>query len=106
MAVFRARLDVVDDMERALCAQGAAANPWYEGMEAIHQRMLAVLAQFGVTPYVPQGEMFDPALHEAVAVARLPDQAEGKIVEVIAPGYMLDGTVLRPAKVVAVKHSL
>lgn len=104
-AILRAWLDVVDDMERALCAQGASNNPWYEGMEAIHQRMLAVLAQFGVTPYVPQGEMFDPALHEAVATARLPNEPEGKIVEVVSTGYKLDGAVLRPAKVVAVKHS-
>ncbi|MCX8038423.1 MAG: nucleotide exchange factor GrpE [Candidatus Sumerlaeia bacterium] len=104
-AILRAWLDVVDDMERALCAQGASNNPWYEGMEAIHQRMLSVLAQFGVTPYVPQGEMFDPALHEAVATARLPGEPEGKIVEVVSTGYKLDGAVLRPAKVVAVKHS-
>jgi molecular chaperone GrpE len=102
--ILRAWLTVVDDMERALCAQGASANPWYEGMEAIHARMLAVLAQFGVRPFLPQGEAFDPDRHEAVATANLPDQPEGKIVEVVQTGYLLDGRVLRPAKVIAVKR--
>jgi molecular chaperone GrpE len=103
-AIFRAWLTIVDDLERALCAQGASSNPWYEGMEAIHERMLAVLAQFGVRPFVPQGETFDPACHEAVATANLPDQPEGKIVEVVTTGYLLDGKILRPARVIAVKH--
>jgi len=102
--ILREWLAVVDNMERALCAQGASENPWYEGMEAIHQQMLAVLAQFGVEPFVPMGEEFDPRRHEAVATANLPDQPEGKIVEVIQTGYLLDGEVLRPAKVIAVKH--
>jgi len=96
--IFRAWLSVVDDMERALCSQGASASPWYEGMEAIHARMLAVLDQFGVKPFVPTGETFDPDRHEAVATANLPDQPEGKIVEVVQAGYLLDGKVLRPAR--------
>jgi molecular chaperone GrpE len=101
--IFRAWLSVVDDMERALCSQGASASPWYEGMEAIHSRMLAVLDQFGVKPFVPQGETFDPNRHEAVATANLPGEPEGKIVEVVETGYLLDGKVLRPARVIAVK---
>jgi molecular chaperone GrpE len=91
-------------MERALCSQGASANPWYEGMEAIHERMLATLAQFGVRSFVPHGEKFSPDQHEAVATANLPNEPEGKIVEVVQAGYLLDGEVLRPAKVIAVRH--
>jgi len=102
--IFRAWLTVVDDMERALCSQGASSSPWYEGMDAIYGRMLSVLAQFGVQPFVPQGEMFDPARHDAVATANLPEEPEGKIIEVVETGYLLDGRVLRPAKVIAVKH--
>ena len=102
--ILRAWLSVVDDMERALCSQGASASPWYEGMEAIHARMLAVLDQFGVKPFVPTGETFDPDRHEAVATANLPDQPEGKIVEVVQTGYLLDGKVVRPARVIAVKR--
>ncbi len=100
--ILRAWLDVVDNMERALCANGASSNPWYEGMEAIHQQMLSVLAQFGCTPVVPTGDPFDPEKHEAVAAADLPDEPEGKIVEVTQTGYVLDGKVLRAPKVVVV----
>ena len=102
--VLRAWLEVVDNMERALCADGASSNPWYEGMEAIHQQMLDVLASFGCAPFVPMGEKFDPERHEAVATADLPDQPEGTIVEVTQTGYILDGKTLRPAKVIAVKR--
>lgn len=102
--IFREWLAVVDNMERALCSEGASSNPWYEGMEAIHQQMLSVMAKFGVKPFVPMGEKFDPRLHEAVATASLPDQPEGKIVEVVQTGYLIDDKVLRPAKVIAVKH--
>lgn len=102
--LLRAWLEVVDNMERALCAEGASSNPWYEGMEAIHQQMLEVLASFGAKPIVPMGEKFDPKFHEAVATATLPDLEEGTIVEVVQTGYTLDGRALRPAKVIAVKH--
>jgi len=103
-AIFRAWLSVVDDMERALCSQGASSSPWYEGMEAIYAHMLEVMERFGIRPLVAQGEKFDPRMHEAVATANLADEPEGKIVEVIQTGYLLDGEVLRPAKVIAVKH--
>ena len=102
--ILRSWLNVVDDMERALCAQGASASPWYEGMEAIRERMLSILAQFGVKPFVPEGEIFDPHFHEAVATANLPDVTEGRIVEVVQPGYLIDDRVLRAAKVIAVKR--
>jgi len=104
-AICKSWISVVDEMERALCSQGASSSPWYEGMEAIHARMLEVMERFGVRPFVPQGEKFDHHMHEAVATANLADEPEGKIVEVIQTGYLLDGEVLRPAKVVAVKHS-
>jgi molecular chaperone GrpE len=103
--VLRAWLPVIDNMERALCVEGASNNPWYEGMEAIHQQMLTVLAQFGVKPFVPTGEKFDPHLHDAVAAANLPDTPDGTIVDTVQAGYVLDGKVLRPAKVVAVRKS-
>jgi len=103
--VLRAWLAVIDNLERALCVEGASNNPWYEGMEAIHQQMLSVLEGFGVRPDVPLGEKFDPERHDAVAAANLPDKPDGMIVDVIQTGYVLDGKVLRPAEVVAVRKA-
>lgn len=98
-------IDVIDNMERALAAEGAAANPWYEGVEAIHQQMLGVLKKFGAAQFDSRGESFDPQFHEAIATANLPDKPEGYIVEVIQTGYVMDGTVLRHAKVIPVRHN-
>ncbi|MCX7012402.1 MAG: nucleotide exchange factor GrpE [Candidatus Sumerlaeota bacterium] len=98
-------LDVVDNMERALTAEGAASNPWFEGMEAIHQQMLGTLKRFGAEPFDARGEAFDPARHDAVAAAHLPGRKEGEIVEVVQTGYTLNGKVLRPAKVIPVKRT-
>lgn len=103
--VLLAWLDVIDNMERALTVEGAAANPWYDGVEAVHQQMLGVLKKFDAVPFDARGELFDPERHEAVATANLPDQPEGLIVETIQTGYLMDGKVLRHAKVIPVRHS-
>jgi molecular chaperone GrpE len=98
-------LDVVDNMERALGAEGAASNPWFEGMEAIYQQMLSMLKRFGAEPFEAMGQTFDPERHEAVATANAPDQPEGLVVDVTQVGYEMDSKLLRPAKVVPVKHT-
>lgn len=103
--VLMAWIEVIDNMERALADEGAASNPWYEGVEAIHQQMLGVLKKFGAEPFDACGETFDPRRHEAIATANMPGQPEGLVVEVIQTGYVMDGTVLRHAKVIPVKHS-
>ncbi len=97
-------IDVIDNMERALSAEGAASNPWYDGVEAIHQQMLGVLRQFGAAPFDALGEAFDPQRHEAIATANLPGKPEGLIVEVLQTGYLYNDKVLRHAKVIPVKH--
>jgi molecular chaperone GrpE len=48
------------------------------------------------------GEVFDPAVHEAMTTIEQPeDGAEsGTVVEVYQPGYRLGASVIRPARVV------
>lgn len=103
--ILLAWLDVADNMERALDVEGAAQNLWFDGVEAVHQQMLGVLKSFGCEPFDSKGEAFDPNKHEAVATASLPDQPEGVIVDVAQVGYTLGDRVLRPAKVIPVKHA-
>ncbi|MCL6583423.1 MAG: nucleotide exchange factor GrpE [bacterium] len=98
-------LAVVDNMERALrAAENASDNPWYQGMQAIYQQMHSILHKFRVTPINPKGEFFDPQRHEAVATVDLEDQPEGIIAEVVEPGYIICDRILRPAKVIPVRH--
>lgn len=102
--VLLAFLDVLDNFERALVAEGAEGNSWIEGLEGIHRQMLDTFARFGARPDNPVGVVFDPQRHEAVAVAHLPGMEPDTIAEVIQTGYVMDeGEVLRPAKVVVAK---
>jgi len=103
--VLREWLAVVDNMERALNTEKASdAGPWYQGMQAIYQQMMSVLGLFRVKQFNPKGEPFDPVRHDAVATVNLEDEPEGIIAEVAEPGYTIDGRILRPAKVIPVRH--
>ncbi len=104
VAVLAGFLDVLDNFDRALALQGAESNQWLEGFEATRAQMLDVLARFRVQPFESLHEHFDPNWHEAVAMASVPGQEEGTIVEVIQAGYVLNkDDVIRPAKVVVAK---
>jgi molecular chaperone GrpE len=100
-SLLAAFLDVLDNLDRALAAAADRADdPLVQGVALVRQQFLATLDGFGVTRIEPLGQMFDPALHEAVtmtqASAATPD---GQIVGVIRPGYRIGDDVLRPAQV-------
>ncbi|MBI5154283.1 nucleotide exchange factor GrpE [Candidatus Poribacteria bacterium] len=104
-AILRDFLAIADNLDRALGVQGAEGNQWIEGIEAIRVQFDEVLRRFGVTAFHAVGELFDANRHDAVAAVDFPDAEEGRIVEVIEPGYQFeDGGVLRHAKVVVVRH--
>ena len=54
----------------------------------------------GSPGFDPKGEAFDPEQHEAIAQTPVEGAESGTVVEVYQPGYRLNETVLRPAKVV------
>jgi molecular chaperone GrpE len=59
------------------------------------------LARARIESFSPAGELFDPALHEAVATAQAPEGcSSGTVIEVYQPGYRLGGNIIRPARVV------
>lgn len=94
-------LPVVDNLDRAIAAAGAAgdATRVVEGVELIRRELLRVLERHGVTRYSALGQRFDPTRHEAVARVVSEDQDPDTIVAEVAPGYVLNGRVLRPAMV-------
>jgi molecular chaperone GrpE len=101
----RELLPAIDALDRALAAAKdghiAADDPLVSGVKLVHTEVLAGLARAGVKPFSPEGEPFDPTVHEAVSQLPAVDGAEpGTVVEVYARGYKLGDTVLRPARVV------
>ncbi len=108
MALAKELLPALDNLDRALEEAGVAAqaggqeDPLLAGVRLVRAELSAALARAGIEAYSPAGEVFDPALHEAVATAEQPAGGAkcGIVVEVYQPGYRLGANVIRPARVV------
>ena len=70
-----------------------------QGVEATHRLLLQTLAKYGVSPYDPTGDKFDPNLHEALYSVPLPNKKPGEVLECQKLGYMIKDRVLRAAQV-------
>lgn len=98
--VAREFLPVLDNLDLAL--QHADADPASiaEGVRAIREQAVGVLARLGYRRLDEEGVPFDPAQHEAVSTAPDPEAKPGTIVKVLRPGYGDGEHQLRPAMVV------
>jgi molecular chaperone GrpE len=101
--VARQWLPVVDNLERALAHSQADPASIVDGVRAVRQQAMSVLAGLGFPRRDDLGTPFDPARHEAVATRADPDAPEGSVVEVVAPGYGDGDRQLRPAQVVVAR---
>lgn len=100
--VFKALVPSLDNLDRALEAQGDEAA-LRQGVELIRRDLLALLESQGVTAQDPLGERFDPQIHQALSHEYVPGQAEGTIVEVFRKGYSFKDRLIRPALVKVAK---
>ena len=96
-------LPVVDNLERALEHATADPRTIVEGIQAVRQQALGVLASLGFPRRDDTGATFDPARHEAVAATYDPRVPPGTVVRVVRPGYGEPDRQLRPAQVVVAK---
>ncbi|SER97032.1 molecular chaperone GrpE [Vreelandella subterranea] len=94
-------LPVIDSLEKALeSMQEDASEVHREGVSMTLKMQLDVLGKFGVESIDPQGEPFDPQVHEAMAMVPNPEQEPNTVMEVMQKGYLLNGRLVRPAMVV------
>ena len=96
---------VVDDLDRALdqaTADDSAPAGFTEGLQAVRDHAVAVLARLGFPRFENPGERFDPSRHEAVGAIEA-DAPAGTVVAVVRPGYGTPERVLRPAAVVVAR---
>ena len=97
-------LPLVDDLERALKAEGGdATDAVRKGVELIHRQLLDILRKRGVRPIEALGADFDPHFHNAVVHEAAEGRREGEVIEEFARGYMLGDRLLRPAMVKVAK---
>lgn len=76
---------------------------WFRGFIQIRKQFEKFLNDEKVTEIDTKNQKFDPSFHEAVEFVEKEGAESGTIVEVLSRGYLLDGKVLRPAKVKVVK---
>ena len=100
-------LGIADNMHRALQAarqelQGTTeprVQTLLEGLELIERELLKTLEKNGVRKFDPQGEKFDPNLHQAMYEVADASAPVGTVAQVIQAGYMIGDRILRPALV-------
>ena len=74
-----------------------------EGTELTLKMLSDTMGKFGVEQIDPQGQPFDPELHQAMSVVERDDVPPNTVVEVIQKGYTLNGRLVRPALVMVSK---
>ena len=100
--VLASFLEVVDNLDRAIAAAGASegVSGLLDGVVMVRQQCLTTLDGHGVQPIDAAGEPFDPNLHDAVSTVPVTEtDREGRVIDVVTPGYRVEDEVLRPAKV-------
>ena len=100
MPVARRLLEVLDDFELALLAADETHDfeKFVKGVELVYAKLADALKAEGLERMQAEGAAFDPELHEALMQTGEGD-GEPIVVDVLRPGYMLKGRVLRPAGV-------
>ena len=94
-------LAVRDSLEMGLqAAEGANAADIIEGSKTTLRQLAATMERFGVAEVDPQGEPFDPTLHEAMTMQQSAEVEPDTVLTVFQKGYTLNGRLLRPARVV------
>ncbi len=101
----QALLPVLDSLEAGLAtAEQASAESLRDGKKATMRLLNAALEQVGIKELDPHGEPFDPALHEAMAMAPSEDAEPGTVIEVFQKGYSIHDRLLRAARVVVARE--
>ncbi len=96
-------LAVVDDLERAIQAfeDHQLSQEAKQGIQLIYNKLMNILKQKGLELMEVQNKAFDTDFMEAITNIPAPsDNMKGKVVDVIQKGYLLNGKILRFAKVV------
>lgn len=99
-------LPVADNLQRAIEAsqtEGTDMKAVTEGVELTLKTLLDALKRHKVEQVNPEGEPFDPQLHQAMTAVAQPDVEPNTVINVFQHGYTLHGRLVRPAMVVVSK---
>ncbi len=71
-----------------------------DGITLVLEQFKSTLAKHGLKEINPQGQAFDPNLHDCISHQPSAEVPEEKVSQVVRLGYSLNGRLLRPASVV------
>ena len=100
-----ALLPVVDSLECGLnlIAQDETQKASSEGMQLTLKMFEDTLAKFNVEVVFPEGQPFNPDLHQAVSIQDNAEVEANSVLTVLQKGYTLHGRLVRPAMVIVSK---
>ena len=103
-------LNIVDYLDRAIqhskvlkSKADAEVTNFVSGVEMSQHEFVQLLTRFGVEFVGAAGEVFDPERHEAIGQKEAGKDLVDKVVEVLQRGSVLNGRLIKPAKVIVGK---
>ena len=103
--IIKTLLPALDNFEHTLQNAHSAENydVLVEGIRIIYDQLLDILKSHNVEQIEALGEMFDPAIHQAMTQQSNPEKEEDSVLEEFQKGYRLNGRVIRPSRVIVNK---
>lgn len=101
--LVKSLIDSLDDLGRvnAQDPETVDARTIHQGIEVVSKKLMKALSAAGLELIDPVDQTFDPALHEAVSTERaLSPEDDHLVSRVFQLGYLFNGQLLRPARVV------
>ncbi len=94
--------EVLDNFELAFDPKNKSASPedFEKGIRMIQNRFKQLLEDEGLEAIDPQGQEFDPNLHEALLQQASETIPENQVVSVVQKGWKLKGKILKHARVI------
>ena len=97
-------LPTMDSFDMAISAANSSnentIDSLKKGVEMVHVQLKRTLEETGLTEINATGEIFNPALHEALSRKETNEAADGTVIEQIRKGYQLNERLVRPASVI------
>jgi molecular chaperone GrpE (heat shock protein) len=78
-----------------------------EGLDLTAERARELLAEFGLSPFDPSGERFDPSRMRALGTTECDHERDGRVVATLRVGivHQRDDSMVRPAEVLVGRHA-
>jgi len=104
--LLRDILPLVDGMDRALehACNSEDFDAFRKGLKLLQGQLLGCLQKHGVEMIDTAGKGFDPHIHEAMMQVESAQHEDSQVVGEFERGYLLNGRLLRPAKVSVCKR--